>query len=183
MAEPNGFYYMRARYYDPNVGRFISEDPSGFGGGDVNLMAYVGNNPINYTDPLGLCGNSWLSSLSNFVGGIVNYVDRYVSLSDTATAGFEGLQMSSSGDRDAMNSDFIGSSLDLNIGGQPTPDEDTLEFSFGVGHALSIGVYFIAPRGGDISYDGTGVGVSGHFGLGFGFGTFLGVNIEVTSGQ
>lgn len=54
MAEPNGFYYMRARYYDPKVGRFISEDPSGFGGGDVNLMAYVGNNPVMGIDPNGL---------------------------------------------------------------------------------------------------------------------------------
>jgi len=33
MAEPNGLYYMRARYYDPSVGRFVSEDPLGFGGG------------------------------------------------------------------------------------------------------------------------------------------------------
>ncbi|MBI5695638.1 MAG: RHS repeat-associated core domain-containing protein [Nitrospirae bacterium] len=55
MAEPNGFYYMRARYYDPKVGRFISEDPLGFGGGDVNLMGYVGNNPVNFVDPTGLC--------------------------------------------------------------------------------------------------------------------------------
>jgi len=42
MAEPNGLDYMRARYYDPSVGRFISEDPLGFDGGDVNLYAYVG---------------------------------------------------------------------------------------------------------------------------------------------
>jgi len=56
MTEPNGFYYMKARYYDPNVGRFISEDPTGFDGGDVNLMAYVGNQPINRIDPSGLCG-------------------------------------------------------------------------------------------------------------------------------
>jgi RHS repeat-associated protein len=55
MAEPNGLYYMRARYYDPIIGRFISEDPSGFGGGDVNLYAYVGNNPVLLIDPLGLC--------------------------------------------------------------------------------------------------------------------------------
>jgi len=54
MAEPNGLYYMRARYYDPNVGRFISEDPLGFGGGDVNLFAYVSNNPVNRIDPMGL---------------------------------------------------------------------------------------------------------------------------------
>jgi len=54
MAEPSGLYYMRARYYDPGVGRFISEDPIGFGGGDVNLSAYVQNNPINRVDPFGL---------------------------------------------------------------------------------------------------------------------------------
>jgi RHS repeat-associated protein len=41
MTEPNGFYYMRARYYDPQVGRFISEDLIGFGSGDVNLYVYV----------------------------------------------------------------------------------------------------------------------------------------------
>jgi RHS repeat-associated protein len=46
MSEANGLYYMRARYYDPKVGRFISEDPLGFDGGDVNLLAYVGGNPI-----------------------------------------------------------------------------------------------------------------------------------------
>lgn len=54
MTEPNGFYYMRARYYDPAVRRFISEDPIGFEGGDLNLYAYVGNNPTNRNDPLGL---------------------------------------------------------------------------------------------------------------------------------
>ena len=54
MSEPNGLYYMRARMYDPSVGRFISEDPKSFDGGDVNLMAYVQNNPIMGIDPLGL---------------------------------------------------------------------------------------------------------------------------------
>jgi len=58
MAEPNGLYYMRARYYDPNVGRFICEDPLGFAGGDVNLFAYVQNDPINKIDPFGLQAGS-----------------------------------------------------------------------------------------------------------------------------
>ncbi len=49
-----GLYFYRARYYDPKAGRFVSRDPIGFGGGDVNLFAYVKNNPINYTDPEGL---------------------------------------------------------------------------------------------------------------------------------
>ncbi|MEW5743936.1 MAG: C1 family peptidase [Nitrospirota bacterium] len=57
MTEPNGYYYMRARYYDPQVGRFISEDPIGFDGGDINLYQYVGANPVNFTDPSGLLPN------------------------------------------------------------------------------------------------------------------------------
>jgi RHS repeat-associated protein len=48
-----GLYYYRARYYDPTVGRFISEDPMGFGAGDTNLYRYVFNNATNYTDPSG----------------------------------------------------------------------------------------------------------------------------------
>ena len=55
MTEPNGFYYMRARYYDPEVGRFISEDPLGFAGRDLNLYVYALNNPILFVDPWGLC--------------------------------------------------------------------------------------------------------------------------------
>jgi len=50
-----GLYYYRARYYSPSLQRFISEDPIGFGGGDANLYAYVGNDPVNSGDPSGLC--------------------------------------------------------------------------------------------------------------------------------
>jgi len=49
-----GLYYYRARYYDPAVGRFLSEDPIAFEGG-VNFYSYVANNPINAIDPFGLC--------------------------------------------------------------------------------------------------------------------------------
>src|SRR5207245_2895299 len=48
-----GLYYYRARYYDPNVGRFLTEDPLGFGA-DVNLYRYVFNNPARMTDQSGL---------------------------------------------------------------------------------------------------------------------------------
>lgn len=48
-----GLYYYRARYYDPKAGRFISEDPIGFGGG-VNFYGYVGGNPTGFVDPAGL---------------------------------------------------------------------------------------------------------------------------------
>lgn len=45
--------YYRARFYDPQVGRFISEDPIRFQGGDINLYAYVKNRPLSNIDPSG----------------------------------------------------------------------------------------------------------------------------------
>lgn len=48
-----GLAYYRARYYAPGKGRFIVEDPIGFGGG-WNTYAYVNGNPIAFVDPVGL---------------------------------------------------------------------------------------------------------------------------------
>jgi RHS repeat-associated protein len=52
--ESNGLYFYRARYYSPLLGRFISEDPIGFGGG-LNLYSYVFDSPTNLTDASGNC--------------------------------------------------------------------------------------------------------------------------------
>jgi RHS repeat-associated protein len=51
-----GLYYYRARYYRPDVNRFIAEDPLGYAAGDPNLYAYVSNSPTNAVDPSGMCG-------------------------------------------------------------------------------------------------------------------------------
>ena len=48
-----GLYYYRTRYYSPMLNRFIGEDPSGFAAGG-NWYAYVGGNPVSFTDPSGL---------------------------------------------------------------------------------------------------------------------------------
>jgi RHS repeat-associated protein len=52
-----GLYYNRARYYDPVLRRFVSEDPIGLAGG-INFFAYAANNPVTFVDPFGLweCG-------------------------------------------------------------------------------------------------------------------------------
>jgi RHS repeat-associated protein len=52
-----GLYYYRARYYHPQLQRFISEDPIEFYGRDINLYNYVWNNASSYVDPWGLFGD------------------------------------------------------------------------------------------------------------------------------
>jgi RHS repeat-associated protein len=49
-----GFYEYRARAYHPGLGRFMSEDPKLFDAGDYNLYRYCHNDPIDFTDPMGL---------------------------------------------------------------------------------------------------------------------------------
>jgi RHS repeat-associated protein len=52
--DATGLYFYRARYYNPALQRFISEDPVGFDGSGTNFYGYVGNSPTNANDPLGL---------------------------------------------------------------------------------------------------------------------------------
>jgi RHS repeat-associated protein len=51
--EETGLYYVRARYYDPALTRFVSEDPLGIAAG-VNPYLFGANDPINHSDPFGL---------------------------------------------------------------------------------------------------------------------------------
>ena len=48
-------HYNTRRYYDPKIGRYITQDPIGFSGG-LNLYNYAGGNPVNYIDPTGEFG-------------------------------------------------------------------------------------------------------------------------------
>jgi RHS repeat-associated protein len=48
------FYEYRARAYNPTLGRFMSEDPKLFDAGDYNLFRYCHNDPMDFTDPMGL---------------------------------------------------------------------------------------------------------------------------------
>ncbi|GGW47552.1 RHS repeat-associated core domain-containing protein [Vreelandella hamiltonii] len=67
--EESGLYYNRHRYYDPQQGRYISQDPIGLKGG-MNLYGYV-TNPTGMVDPLGLvgeCQGNW-----EHVGSVTGY--------------------------------------------------------------------------------------------------------------
>jgi len=79
-------YYARYRYYHPHIGRFISEDPIGLAGG-MNLFAYVGGDPVNFTDPLGLSpylefgGDVWSQGLATGWAGFSTAVWSFPGLS------------------------------------------------------------------------------------------------------
>jgi RHS repeat-associated protein len=70
-----GLYYYRARYYDPSTGRFLSEDPVHFDGGN-NFYLYDDNDAVNFTDPWGLCPDDYNLDLRNHGAPHIDRVDR-----------------------------------------------------------------------------------------------------------
>lgn len=70
-----GLYHYRARWYDPKQGRFISEDPIGFAGQDVNLFRYVWNNPLRHSDPTGFDG--WGNDFADWLDKKIEYAREF----------------------------------------------------------------------------------------------------------
>ncbi|MBE0368568.1 RHS repeat domain-containing protein [Pseudoalteromonas aurantia] len=78
-----GLSYMQARYYDPVIGRFMSNDPVGYTAANpvmsFNRYMYVNNNPYKYNDPDGEFFNLALGAIGATVGAISGGVSSYVS--------------------------------------------------------------------------------------------------------
>ena len=84
--QETGLYYYRARYYDPNIGRFLSEDPIGLQGG-MNVYGYVAGRPLNWVDPSGTemspaeCYRRW-KSIMDRVELLKNKLSKYNPIAD-----------------------------------------------------------------------------------------------------
>ena len=83
-----GLYYYRARYYDPKSGRFIGEDPIGFGGG-ANFYDYALGNPARYTDPFGL--EVWPEHVPDRPVGLIDIAAEWRNYSMWAEANRQAL--------------------------------------------------------------------------------------------
>ena len=108
--DATGLYDYRARWYDPEVGRFASEDPLGFAAGDVNLYRYAGNSPVMHVDPSGLCFTGLANaakSVGNVMGGAISSVGSYFGSSSPTLSTLAG----SIGQAFGSGVSYVGSSI------------------------------------------------------------------------
>ena len=85
-----GYTYLRARYFDPNIGRFINEDPALDG---YNWYIYCGNNPVNRWDPSGEAWYHWAIG----AGIVAGLAITTLATAGTFTLGAVALGMAGSG--------------------------------------------------------------------------------------
>jgi RHS repeat-associated protein len=180
--------YYRARYYDSNTGRFATEDPLKFFGGDINLYRYVWNHSTSLRDPRGLLGFGG-SFGGSFFGGIGSDQGTGISFSNSY-----GGVVFPSGPGGYKQPVFFNSYGGAAGGTRPSSgmcgnngNNETEGFNFGVGPAVVVtngnnandlaGPFFntaiaIGPVTVDFGFGNNGVVVvSFSWGLGFGLGS------------
>ena len=90
----SGLHYYRARYYDANSGRFITEDPIGFASNDLNLYRYAFNIPLMLTDPQGLGPLIQFGALVRFAKQRVLALSQFIRGVGTIVRDFTSRQIS-----------------------------------------------------------------------------------------
>ncbi len=181
MTDPNGLLYMRARYYNPYVCRFLNPDPTGFSGG-LNFFAYANGNPVNLVDPLGL---DWQFSFG--MGGSAGAgADFGFGIAGSSSIGFTSsgqLFMQFQGAGMSVNGAYAGVGLQggVSYSATPTPSGVSTTWAFhgegDAGDALSLGLST------DINNDSISGGfpIPGTARFGVGEGAMAGVGASTTT--
>jgi RHS repeat-associated protein len=113
--DPSGLYFMRARYYNPLLSRFISADPGGAGD-----FMYANDDPVKLIDPLGLYA---FSAYGNTVDVALSFTLVFLNYSSSSGFSLVGPNLS------------IGGGVDITIDGPKSP---SLAVGFGVTRNLSV---------------------------------------------
>jgi RHS repeat-associated protein len=104
--------HYRARYYDPQIGRFISEDATSFDSG-IDFYGYVRNHPSNFTDPSGLY------QLGDKVPPLNPRLDRFMKCMDKCTGDDQYITATTNG-RHSDPGHAAGTTVDLRPIGTPS---------------------------------------------------------------
>jgi RHS repeat-associated protein len=88
--DASGLVAMRARYYHPAYGRFISRDPMGLASSGISPYQYADGNPISFNDPSGLIANKVSNNVTNYAGQATNWASNN-NLGTRALGGLQAL--------------------------------------------------------------------------------------------
>jgi RHS repeat-associated protein len=77
-TDASGLRYMRNRYYNPRTGQFTQQDPIGLAGG-LNLYGFADGDPVNFTDPFGVCIGAASIVCQQWIQRGVAAVSRYAN--------------------------------------------------------------------------------------------------------
>ncbi|MFA5119283.1 MAG: RHS repeat-associated core domain-containing protein [Candidatus Omnitrophota bacterium] len=186
-----GLYYYGARYYDPEIGRFVTSDPTiqrPYDPQDLNRYAYCRNNPINLVDPSGLGFKSWFKKIFDKVGsfltsGGLNWAGLPLGFplllaSSIYTSNWNPMAIAAASAVGSVLGGFVGTAL----AGQLVGVLGTNSFTFGGGFligatefgCIGLGSGFFGALGGGASFsDAIKHGI-----IGFGIGAVSGGLIE-----
>lgn len=109
VEDDTGLTYMQARFYDPMIGRFLSNDPVAFAPDRpdmFNRYAYVRNDPANLTDPFGLCADDRKSGLCSDNPDIQAEIDAKLDDPDSLASQVEA-EIVASGDNPGKRIDVL----------------------------------------------------------------------------
>ncbi len=176
-----GLVLCTNRHYDPQQGRFLTRDPIGYDGG-INLYSYTANDPINFSDPLGLWTIGFGGKVGATGGGGGFGLSGGVKFDSTGTVALYGSISAIFGPGSSVN---VGPTVSFSPGNLPPPDATGLSKGGGLafGGSLTyqpVNVSVTVPQNNPVLGKATftlSPGVGENLGLQGQLGGSIGVNI------